>query len=325
MISISTDNLYMWLVIVFLILIKVYNIWITTPCTCKTRMDGKTVIVTGSNTGIGKETARDLARRGARVILACRNLEKAKEARDDIIQSTGNNKVEIRELDLSSLSSVRTFAKGIVESEPKLDVLINNAGLGGIKKTSTVDNFEMTFQVNHLGPFLLTCLLLDLLKKSAPSRIVIVSSWLHSAAVVDFDNLFGDKWYISVHQYCISKLANVLTTKELAAKLEGTGLPCSCFMSKLFQIYVYKISRILLLCCLSRSRIRGTIFEDVVEGSQTSIHVAVSKKLEGVSGKYFRECKESSPSKSALDKELAKRMWERSEILVGLKPEEKHY
>ncbi|KAJ9585978.1 hypothetical protein L9F63_020375, partial [Diploptera punctata] len=306
--------------------IKIYNLWIKTPCTCKTRMDGKTVIVTGSNTGIGKETARDLARRGARVILACRNLEKAKEARDDIIKTTGNKNVEIRELDLSSLLSVRTFAKDIIESEPRLDVLINNAGLGERNRILTADNFEMTFQVNHLGPFLLTCLLLDLMKKSAPSRIIMVSSYLHHLARVDFNNLQSEKWHFWLQQYAITKLGNILMAKELTKKLKATVSTAMCCLHRVICTDIWEKLKQLSSLVYVLIMFSVKIFcKDAVEGSQTSIHLAVSEELKDVSGKHFWECKETTPSKAARNEALAQKFWERSEALVDLRPEEKFY
>ena len=192
-------------------------------CASKARMDGKTVIVTGANTGIGKETALDLAKRGARVIMACRDLKKGETALNDIVEKTGSKNVVLKQLDLASLKSVRTFAKDINQNEPHLHVLINNAGVMMIPElTKTEDGFEMQMGVNHLGHFLLTNLVVDLLKKSTPSRIVVVSSMAHwfMTKEMKFDNINSEVSYDKVEAYGQSKLANVLFVSELAKRLK---------------------------------------------------------------------------------------------------------
>ena len=184
---------------------------------------GKTAIVTGANTGIGKETALDFAQRGARVILACRDEEKAKDAARNIIAKTGSDKVVVRILDLASFESVRAFAKLINETEERLDILVNNAGLGGPYRV-TKDGYESVFQVNYLSHFLLTLLLMKKLKKSAPSRIVNVSSIGHdtkgAALQLDDFKLSKDKCD-PISRYAQSKLAQVVFTKEISTRLEG--------------------------------------------------------------------------------------------------------
>ena len=196
---------------------------------------GKTTIVTGANTGIGKETALDFAQRGARVILACRNEERAKDAARDIIAETGSDKVVVRIVDLASFESVRAFAKLINETEERLDILVNNAGLTGSYRV-TEDGYESIFQVNYVSHFLLTLLLMEKLKKSAPSRIVNVSSMGHNAKSAAFqlddfklskDNFDG---YV---RYTQSKLAQVVFTKELSKRLEGE------LLSEHLQFYYY--------------------------------------------------------------------------------------
>lgn len=283
-------------------------------------MDDKTVIVTGANTGIGKETARDLARRGAKVILACRNLKEGNKARVDIVASTGNNMVEVRYLDLSSMDSVRQFANNIINTEPRLDVLINNAGAAGLKNKMTADNLQLGMQVNHFGPFLLTCLLLGLLKKSAPSRILMVSSWLHKTAKFDLDNLNFEKWFSSLQVYSYSKLANILTANELSRKLKGTGVTVNSVHPGTVLTDVWrKIPKVLQIPFFN---IAKCFFKDTVEGAQTSIYLAVSEEVEGISGKYFENCKESKMSIEAMDENLAKKLWEKSEVMVGLETED---
>nr|XP_015222807.1 PREDICTED: dehydrogenase/reductase SDR family member 13 [Lepisosteus oculatus] len=200
-------------------------------CKSPVRLLGKTVIITGGNTGIGKATALELARRGARVVLACRNRQKAEAAICDIRRETGNSEVVFMELDLASLQSVRSFAETFLKTEPRLDLLINNAGMMGPGRTA--DGFGMAFGVNHLGHFLLTSLLLERLKEGGPSRVVNVAALLHRLGDIDFGTLSTHKDLVP-HQsawqnfraYCHSKLCNLLFTRELANRLEGTSVSC---------------------------------------------------------------------------------------------------
>lgn len=188
------------------------------------RIDDKVVIVTGSNCGIGFATALDLAKRGGKIYLACRSEEKALAALKNIKEQSGNDAIFFMKLDLSSLASVREFSKNFHEKETRLDILINNAGVltGGEK---TEDGFEVNMGINHLGHFLLTNLLLDLLKASAPSRIIVVASAIHRYGKIDKDNLNAEKSFPgSWKGYGNSKLANILFANELSRKLAGTGV-----------------------------------------------------------------------------------------------------
>uniref|UniRef100_A0A3Q1H5F4 Dehydrogenase/reductase 13 n=1 Tax=Acanthochromis polyacanthus TaxID=80966 RepID=A0A3Q1H5F4_9TELE len=189
-------------------------------CTSEAKLHGKTVIVTGSNTGIGKTTAIDLAKRGARVILACRSRQRGEAALE-----------EVKRLDLGSLKSVRSFAETFLKSEPRLDILINNAGI--YMQGRTEDGLGMMFGVNHIGHFLLTNLLLERLKQCGPSRVVNVSSMGHNFGKIDFDSLnthkalgLGTSFREIFQTYCDSKLCNVLYTHELAKRLQGTKVTC---------------------------------------------------------------------------------------------------
>uniref|UniRef100_A0A7N8Y8L9 Zgc:112332 n=1 Tax=Mastacembelus armatus TaxID=205130 RepID=A0A7N8Y8L9_9TELE len=186
-----------------------------------TILDGKTVIITGANTGIGKETARDLARRGARIVMACRDLERAEEAQADILEDTGNENVVIRKLDLSDTQSIRAFAELINKEEKQVNILINNAGVMMCPYSKTADGFEMQLGVNHLGHFLLTYLLLDLIKHSSPARIVVVASVAHTWTGMRLNDINSDRNYDPIKAYGQSKLANVLFARSLARLLQG--------------------------------------------------------------------------------------------------------
>ena len=286
-------------------------------CQSTRSLKGKTVVITGGNTGIGKETAVDLAARGARVIIGCRNLEKGRKALKEIQEQSGNENIFLEKLDLASLESVRTFADKVVNSEPRLDILINNAGVMACPYQKTEDGFEMQFGVNHLGHFLLTMLLLDHLKQSQPSRIVNVSSLAHRMGngKINFDDIHYEKSYSSWGAYCNSKLANVLFTRELSKRLEGSHVTVNALhpgaVSTELQRHSFLSSAIMY-------PLRWYTFKTAEQGAQTAIHCAVSEEMEGVSGKYLRDCAIVEPSKGAQDDAAAKKLWEVSMKLVGL-------
>ena len=188
------------------------------------KLDGKTVIITGANTGIGLETAVDLAKRNARVILACRSVERGEKAVVEVKERSGNDNVVFVQLDLASLDSVRKFAAKILEEEPRIDILINNAGVINTAHTKSADGFELTFAINHLGHFLLTNLLLDRIKEAPSARIVNVTSSGHHRARIDFNDLNTEIQYAPLKAYGRSKLANILFTRKLAKELQGTGV-----------------------------------------------------------------------------------------------------
>ncbi|XP_078000730.1 retinol dehydrogenase 13-like [Glandiceps talaboti] len=285
--------------------------------TSTARLDGKTVIVTGANTGIGKETARDLAKRGARVILACRDQERANAALEEIKKSTDNKNVVVKMLDLASLQSVRKFAKEINQEESRLDILINNAGVMWCPYMKTQDGFEMQLGVNHLGHFLLTNLLLDLLKKSTPSRIVNVSSIAHEPGKINFDDINSEKEYSKSAAYGQSKLANILFTRELSKKLQGTGVTVNALHPGVIQTelgrHLNKYIRYAMSVLLA-----PVFLKTPVDGAQTSIHCAVEEDLKDVSGLYFSDCIPKEPQPQAQDDEVAKKLWDLSAKMVGL-------
>ncbi|XP_042597374.1 retinol dehydrogenase 13 isoform X1 [Cyprinus carpio] len=289
---------------------------------CKSRasLDGKTVVITGANTGIGMETAKDMARRGARVVMACRDLTRAENAAEYIRRSTGNGNVVIRHLNLASLYSVREFAKEFIATEERLDILINNAGVMMCPKLITEDGFETQLAVNHLGHFLLTNLLLGMLKRSSPSRVVNLSSIAHVGGKIEFDDLFFDKRpYSPLLSYKQSKLASVLFSRELARRMKGTGVSSYCLHPGVIRTELirhilvrYPVLKIILsLPCI-------LLMKTPWQGAQTSIYCAVTEGLESKSGCYFSDCAEKDPAPEGKDDEVARRLWEESARLVGL-------
>lgn len=308
--------------------IKVIYTLMSGTCRSSRILNGKTAIVTGASAGIGKETALDLARRGARVILACRNLEKAQKVADAIISTTGNNNVEVQYLDTSNLTTVRKFAQGILDTEKELHILVNNAGIRGEpERKLTDDGLELTMATNHYGHFLLTNLLLGLLKKSVPSRVVNVSSDGHLFCPSLDPNDFGYKkrpYPGSFATYAESKLANILFTLELSEKLRNTGVTTNCLHPGAVNTEIlwkgdYSKLALFFACLFS------LMAKDEKLGAQTIIYLAVSEEVENVTGKYFCDCKERKPSKQAQDHGLAKKFWDFSEQQVKLTPEERLY
>ena len=286
-------------------------------CKSKRRLDGKTVVITGGNSGIGKETAVDLARRGARVIIGCRNLQKGKEALKEIKERSGNSNVFLEELDLASLKSVRTFADKILSLESRVDVLINNAGVMMCPYQKTEDGFEMQFGTNHLGHFLLTMLLLDRLKRSQPSRIINVSSSAHrmGSDKINFADINFEKSYDRWAAYYNSKLANVLFTRELSKRLEGTHVTVNALHPGAVST---ELQRHMFFSSFWFYPIRWYMFKTPEQGAQTSIHCAVSEEMDEVSGKYLCDCRIVEPSKGAQDDDAAEKLWDLSIKMVGL-------
>lgn len=247
-------------------------------------MDGKVVVITGANAGIGKATALDLAKRGAKVFLACRSLEKGEAARQEIIQVTKNSQIYCRHLDLGSLDSIRVFVREFLAEESRLDVLINNAGWTG-PRCLTVDGFESQIGVNHMGHFLLTNLLLDTLKASVPSRIITLTSVAHRVGKINKLDLNSDKSYHSFLAYAQSKLANILFTRELSKQLAGTGVTANSVNPGPVHTSITKNINIFIR--LFWVPISWAFFKTPEKGAQTSIRLAVDPNLERVTGKYF--------------------------------------
>ncbi|XP_026479014.1 retinol dehydrogenase 14-like [Ctenocephalides felis] len=287
-------------------------------CHSTRKMSGKTIIVTGATGGIGRETAEELARRGARVILACRNADSACKARDEIVSATGNRDVHVKLLDLSRMRSVREFAADVLRTETRLDVLIHNAGMADVfRKQVTEDGLEMTMATNYYGPFLLTHLLIDLLKKSAPSRIVIVASELYKFSRLNLDNLNPINT-IPAYLYYVSKYANICFSNELARRLQGTNVTANCLHPGMIDSGIWR--NIPFPLNYPVKLVTKGFFKTPKQGCQTTVYLAVSEEVEGVNGKYFLDCKESSLKAGAKDEAKNKKLWELSEDLVKLQP-----
>ncbi|KAG7455428.1 hypothetical protein MATL_G00256720 [Megalops atlanticus] len=285
------------------------------PWSSTARLDGKTVIITGSNTGIGKETARDLAKRGARIIMACRDLGKAEVAQKELIEDSGNQSIIVKKLDLSDTKLIREFAEVIIKEEKQVNVLINNAGVMMCPFSKTADGFEMQFGVNHLGHFLLTYLLLDLIRRSAPARILNVSSMAHTWGTINLDDINSEKRYNDRRAYGQSKLANILFSRSLAKRLEGTGVTVYALHPGIVQT---ELGRHLNTPLRVAYTIVKPFLKTPVQGAQTSIYCAVEPALENESGHYYSDCAQATCSRTATDDEMAQKLWELSCQMLGI-------
>ena len=279
-------------------------------------MTGKTVLITGATAGIGRVTARQLAAAGARVIVIARNREKAEETRSWITAQTGNAAVELIISDLSVRSQVRDAAREAGSRTGGIDVLVNNVGAVFDRRAESSDGIEMTFALNHLAPFLLTNLLLDALKQRPGARVVTVSSDAHKGARMDFDDLEGKQRYRGWTAYGQSKLANLLFTFELARRLAGTGITANALHPGFVASNFGKNSRPLLRVGISVAQRLGGI--SVEQGARTSVYLASSDEVSGVTGKYFVKCREHASDPASLDPGSMKRLWEISARMTGL-------
>lgn len=275
---------------------------------------GKNAIVTGANTGIGRVTALELARAGARVWLACRSREKTQPVIDEITRAGG--KAEFIALDLASLASVRAAAQTFLDANLPLHLLVNNAGHASARGV-TKDGFEMTFGVNHLGPFLFTMLLLPRLKAAAPARVVNVASTAHyRARKIDFGRLQSPTRSITgLDEYGVSKLGNVLFTRELARRLEGTGVTTYAVHPGVIASDIWQRRVPRFLSALPRLFMKST-----ADGARTSLYCATSPDVVGESGRYYADSKEKRPNRAAADEALARTLWDKSAAWVGLEP-----
>lgn len=293
-------------------------------------LNGKICVVTGANSGLGKATALKLAKMGATTVLVCRSLERGEAAFEEIAALTGSRSVHLMLCDLSSQKSIREFTKKFKEKFNALHILINNAGVSILRREVTPDGIEATLATNHLGPFLLTNLLLDVIKRSAPARIINVSSVSHRRTTIDFDDLQGEKKYDGNRAYGQSKLANILFTYELAKRLKGTGVTVNALCPGGVSTGIWRHFNPLLRGFLK------AILKTPEEAAKLPLYLATSKELEGATGKYFEYKRhlrissrigffkfdvtkaETKSSPESYDEKAAKQLWDISEKMVGL-------
>lgn len=281
-------------------------------------MDGRIVLVTGANSGIGKETAAALAGMGATTVLACRDAGRAEQAAEEIRRRSGSTDVHVVALDLGDLKTVAACAEEVLERWPRLDVLVNNAGGIWSRRAVTADGFEQTFGVNHLGHFLLTRLLLDRLRHSAPSRIVNLTSFGHHFAPLGmrFGDLQSERGYVALEVYARSKLANLLFTRELARRLEGTGVTANAAHPGPVRSGFGMDGDLRGIEGIGNRVVRR--FEISAEaGARTSVYLAGAPELAGRSGGYYARSKPAHMSRQARSARAAEELWRVSEELVA--------
>jgi NAD(P)-dependent dehydrogenase (short-subunit alcohol dehydrogenase family) len=268
-------------------------------------MKGKIILVTGATDGIGKETAQELAKMGAHVIIHGRNSERAQKTKEEIRKATGNEELDIVVADYCSLKQVKTMADEIIAKYPRLDILLNNAGVYQKDRLITEDGFEQSFQVNHLAVFLLTNLLLNLLKKSAPSRIVTVASTNHLGSGLDFNDLQLKNDFDGEKAYRLSKLGCIYMSYELAEQLKGTGVTSNSLHPGVVDTKMLRFAH---------KDLQGI---SLAQGACTSVYLATSPEVKRVTGKFFNQCQEVRSKEITYDTVTRKKFWEISEKLLA--------
>ncbi len=279
-------------------------------------MKGRVCVVTGSNSGMGKETALALLKMGATVVMAVRNLERGQKAKNEIVNMTGNQDLAVMICDLASTDSILHFVKEYSENYNGIDVLINNAGAVFNKRQTTVDGFEKTLAVNYLGHFLLTHELLPYLKSNAPSRIINLSSGLYKSAKIDLDDLQNEKDYNGMSAYAKAKLMIIMFTYELGRRLEGTGITVNVALPGFVATNLGKNSG---------SHLSSLMFSlmrpfqaSARKGAETSVYLACSREVEKITGKCFSRKKEISTAPVSHDQKMQKSLWDFTAKLLGL-------
>jgi len=279
-------------------------------------MNGRICIVTGATHGIGRATARALAASGATVLVHGRDLARARAVAEDISRDTGNPEVRFVQADFAQLAQVRRLAQELQSLLPRLDVLINNAAVMAAARARSAEGYDLTFAVNHLAPFLLTNLLLDKLKASAPARVIVVASEAHRRATLDFGDLMNagaSGWWTAYER---SKLANVLFARELARRLAGTGVTVNALHPGVVRSQLFRGSPALLRVLLWSV---GRLFMlSPQQGARGSVYLASASELDGESGGYYRGCRRVAPSAAAQSEACAARLWQESARLTGL-------
>ena len=290
-------------------------------------MKGKICVVTGSNSGIGKETALSLAKMGAHVVMVVRNQGRGEKARLEIVKQTGNNSIDLMICDLSSMDSIRRFAQEFKRKYDRLDVLANNAGAMFNKREVTSEGFEQTLAVNYLGPFLLTHELLDLLKSSAPSRIINVSSGLAKNGKVDLEDLQSEKNYVGAKAYARvrapvyanTKLMLMMFTYELSRRLKGSGVTANVLMPGFVATNLGKNSGSLSSSIMFK--MVRPMQVSAKKGAETSVYLASSDDVKDVTGRCFAKRKEIMTCPASYNEELQRGLWNKTESLLGLAQE----
>ncbi|HEV2702768.1 MAG TPA: SDR family oxidoreductase [Steroidobacteraceae bacterium] len=279
-------------------------------------MTNKVCVVTGGTDGIGKAAAYALAAQGAKVLIHGRDTLKGQQAVAELKARSGNPAIEFLQADFGSLADVRRLAASVSERAPRLDVLINNAGGFFARRSLSQDGFELTWAVNHLAPFLLTHLLMDRLKGASQARIVTTASSTHQRARIRFDDLQTSRQYTAMGAYSQSKLANILFTRALSRRLQGTGITATCLHPGLVRTAIGRnIDSVVtrsLLALVSR------FARSPEKGAQTLVYLATSAQVQGASGGYYFDCKATPPSPAAQDDEVAERLWDISAGMVGV-------
>ena len=282
-------------------------------------MKNKVCVITGGTDGIGKAAAYGLAMQGARLLVHGRDPDKGAKAVEELKARSGNPAIEFLQADFSSLEEVRRLAAAVIERTPRVDVLVNNAGSIFVKRALSKDGYEMTFAVNHLAPFLLTHLLLDALKSAGQARIVTTASGAHRRATIPFDDLQITGKYSPMGAYGTSKLANILFTRALAKRLQGTAVTATCLHPGLVRTNfgrhnerdVPALAKAIIGLVMRFAR-------SPEKGAETVIYLASAPGVQGASGGYYVDCKPATTSSAAKDDSVAERLWQVSEQLVGI-------
>ncbi|XP_041975965.1 retinol dehydrogenase 12-like [Aricia agestis] len=289
-------------------------------CRSNRRLEGRTTLVTGGTSGMGLEIATDLADRGARVIVACPFVEEGERALKIIVKKSDNENVVFKFLDLQSMESVRIFAKDILESEERLDILMNNAGTGFGDQLLTKDGYNFTMAVNYYGAFLLTMLLLPLLRKSGtpeePAKILNTASILHYVGILDFDNMNKLNYWSALRLYCNSKLCLSMFTVELAKRLKGQNVIVNTVDpgvvgTPIFNTYCGKLGIVATL-------VANYLAKTSWQGAQTALHAALDKEASKTTGEYFKNCSVRRAKEIAYDDDVRVKLWKDTVRLVNL-------
>ena len=278
-------------------------------------MRGRTCVITGSNTGIGKATAEALAALGAHVIMICRDRSRGERARNDIERAAAaggqDGGAELFIADLSSQAEVRRVAQQVLDAHPRIDVLVNNAGVALNTRELTVDGIERTFAVNYLAYFMLAHLLLPGLRAAGNARIINVASGAHVRGRIEFDNLQGERRYSNWQMYSSSKLEDVMFTFALSRRLEGSGITVNTLHPGVVATEIWRQIAIVRL-------LSGWFMLSPEKGARTTVYLAASPEVEGVTGKYFEKCSSAKTTRLSRDEELQERLWTASVALTGL-------